>query len=280
MACRRWRPAPSRRSVASRRTEARAQFLPAAVAMGPGRVRYFARPRDLMGTAFRAQPQMHFPGLSFMRASGALVALFITWAILAPGQIQAADAGMAAQCAQAGNDDTIRHYDPSLQAGLTRAYARLFPGAPMPPPGARTAKRSQHIRCMNGRLLACFTGANLPCGKMDIARDNGADEYCRTNPRAPISCRPSPPATTRSIPIVASPGARRSRHDIPAGRERFRRHVMGAGRLKLVHCGVARPSSARPAPRLGQHRIVPGIQFIPAAPSASPPPASGARPAD
>jgi hypothetical protein len=35
---------------------------------------------------------------------------------------------------------------------------------------------------MNGRLLACFVGANLPCGKMNTARDNrGADEYCRAN---------------------------------------------------------------------------------------------------
>ena len=28
-----------------------------------------------------------------------------------------------------------------------------------------------------------FTGANLPCGKMNTARDNqGADDYCRANP--------------------------------------------------------------------------------------------------
>jgi hypothetical protein len=116
-----------------------------------------------------------------MRASGALIALFVTWAILAPGQIHAADAGMGAQCAQAGPDDTIRHYDPSLQAGLTRAYARLFPGAPMPPPEAQL-RNGANVRCMNGRLLACFTGANLPCGKMNAARNNpGADEYCRAN---------------------------------------------------------------------------------------------------
>jgi hypothetical protein len=35
-------------------------------------------------------------------------------------------------------------------------------------------------------VRACFTGANLPCVKMNIARDNeGPDAFCRSNPNAP-----------------------------------------------------------------------------------------------
>jgi hypothetical protein len=93
-------------------------------------------------------------------------------------------AGPAEQCARVGNDDTIRPYDPSLRAELLRAYAQLFPQARMPPDD-RAFQAGAHIRCMDGRLLACFTGANLPCAKMNTERDNkGADAFCRSNPEA------------------------------------------------------------------------------------------------
>ncbi len=114
-------------------------------------------------------------------AHAMLTAVLPAWAVLAPAKVQAANTDMAALCAQIRNDDTVRPYDPSLRTGLTRAYARLFPGAPMPPPEAEL-KNGANIRCMDGRLLACFTGANLPCRKMNTARDNrGANEYCRAN---------------------------------------------------------------------------------------------------
>jgi hypothetical protein len=100
--------------------------------------------------------------------------------------LQAA-AGLAEQCARVQNDDTVRGYDPSLRAELLRAYARLFPQARMPPPDDRAFEAGAHIRCMNGRLLACFTGANLPCSKMNAERDNtGAETFCRANPDAAV----------------------------------------------------------------------------------------------
>jgi hypothetical protein len=115
-----------------------------------------------------------------------LTALLAVWAILAPAKVQAANPDTAARCAQVRNDDTVRPYDPSLRAGLIRAYAGLFPDASPPPPEAQL-KLGAHIRCMNGRLFACFTGANLPCGKMNTARDNqGADDYCRANADADV----------------------------------------------------------------------------------------------
>ena len=115
-----------------------------------------------------------------------LIVLVAAWAILAPAKVQAANPDTAARCAQVRNDDTVRPYDASLRAELIRAYARLFPGALTPPPEAQL-KHGANIRCMNGRLLACFTGANLPCGKMNTIRDNqGADEYCRANADADV----------------------------------------------------------------------------------------------
>ena len=111
--------------------------------------------------------------------------LFLAIALMLPA-VQPALAGMAEQCAQMQNDDTVQRYDPSLRDGLLKAYARLFPQAPKPPDN-RAFEAGAHVRCMNGKLLACFTGANLPCGKLNTARDNtGADAFCRTNPDAPV----------------------------------------------------------------------------------------------
>lgn len=106
--------------------------------------------------------------------------------LLLPLFARASLAGPTEQCALVRNDDTIQPYDASLRAGLLRAYAHLFPQARMPP-DEQQFEAGTHIRCMDGRLLACFTGANLPCSKMNTARDNqGATAYCRTNPDAPF----------------------------------------------------------------------------------------------
>jgi hypothetical protein len=118
-------------------------------------------------------------------ACGMLIAVLGAWAVPGSVNAHAADAELAARCAQIGNDDRVRPYDPSLSAGLIKAYSRLSPGARMPPPAE--LKAGANIRCMNGHLLACFVGANLPCGKMQAARDNpGADEYCHGNPDADV----------------------------------------------------------------------------------------------
>jgi len=103
--------------------------------------------------------------------------------VLAP---LAAKAGLAEQCVQHRNDDTIRPYEPVLKAGLLRAYAHLFPQVRMAP-ADQTFQAETHVRCMDGRLLACFTGANLPCAKMNTSRANkGATEFCRTNRDAQV----------------------------------------------------------------------------------------------
>ncbi len=106
--------------------------------------------------------------------------------MLSAGPAAAAGSDLAAQCARIRNDDTVRGYDPALHDALVRAFGRLFPSAPMPPDD-REIEAGAHIRCMDGQLLACFTGANLPCGKMTTAPDSpGADAFCRANPNAEV----------------------------------------------------------------------------------------------
>jgi hypothetical protein len=91
----------------------------------------------------------------------------------------------ATKCSQAGNDDRVRPYDPSLRVGFLIAYKLLFPQSKGEPD--ETELKTASYRCMGGHLLACFAGANLPCAKLDASRDNkGATAFCRKNPDAPI----------------------------------------------------------------------------------------------
>lgn len=124
-------------------------------------------------------------GLVRLRMFGMLIALLGAWVVLAPVNLHAANTDVAAWCARIRYDDTLRPYNALLRAALIKSYSRLFPGATSP--SEAELKDGANIRCMNGRLLACFVGANLPCGKMNIARENqGADEYCRTKPDADV----------------------------------------------------------------------------------------------
>ncbi|HEV2512916.1 hypothetical protein [Bosea sp. (in: a-proteobacteria)] len=93
-------------------------------------------------------------------------------------------ADLAAVCARLGNDDTIRDYDPSLRARTASAFRKLFPNA-KDVPGEESWPTQAQYRCMNGKVMVCFVGANLPCAKMNAQRDNpGADTFCRDNPDA------------------------------------------------------------------------------------------------
>lgn len=103
----------------------------------------------------------------------------------------------------------------ALAAGLTLGALSLAPpaaalsraaycaagarsGAPVPVPKpleaevARTlgvpldlVRRGAFVRCAGAKLLACWVGANLNCGKADARRSlTGATAYCRANPNA------------------------------------------------------------------------------------------------
>lgn len=85
-------------------------------------------------------------------------------------------------CRQVRNDDTIREYSHDLYHVTVGAFRKLAPDAKGTPDGSDFETQAQY-RCMNGKVMVCFVGANLPCVKMNASRDNpGADEFCRGNP--------------------------------------------------------------------------------------------------
>lgn len=121
--------------------------------------------------------------------SGLVLALTFTIA-LSPGPNLAVQArpkphaDLAAVCARLGNDDKLRDYRPSLRERTALAFKKLFPNAQGAPDDASWKTQAQY-RCMNGKVMVCFVGANLPCAKMNTMRKNtGADAFCRDNPIA------------------------------------------------------------------------------------------------
>jgi hypothetical protein len=112
-----------------------------------------------------------------------LVAMRGSAFIFAPlSQVQAAPMEeLPALCTRLGNDDTIRPYSPSLRSETVRAFKTRYPDA-KGVPADEELEIQANFRCMNGKVLVCFIGANLPCVKMNTARDNaGADEFCRSH---------------------------------------------------------------------------------------------------
>lgn len=82
------------------------------------------------------------------------------------------------RCRRTGTDDTLR----PIPALLTPAAKRLF-GLEAPDDVVR---RTTVFRCMDGAVLVCNAGANLPCGKANAGRRlASAGRYCREHPDAP-----------------------------------------------------------------------------------------------
>jgi hypothetical protein len=83
-------------------------------------------------------------------------------------------------CRQVKNDDTVRPYSHALYAGTVKAFKKLFPDAKSAPEESELQTEANY-RCMDGKVLTCFIGANLPCAKINTERNNpGAAEYCKT----------------------------------------------------------------------------------------------------
>jgi hypothetical protein len=114
---------------------------------------------------------------------GAAAWLISLLGVAALGVMKAeAAADMHQLCRQVRNDDAIRDYSPALHDETAQAFKELFPDAQSAPDELQTQAQ---YRCMDGKVMVCFVGANLPCAKMNAARDNpGADEFCRQNPNA------------------------------------------------------------------------------------------------
>jgi hypothetical protein len=96
----------------------------------------------------------------------------------------AADEGLAQHCTKVRDDDTVRNYEPSVRDATIKAFKALFPKAKGEPDASRFETQAQY-RCMDGKTMVCFVGANLPCAKINTAKDNpGADAFCKEHGKA------------------------------------------------------------------------------------------------
>jgi hypothetical protein len=85
----------------------------------------------------------------------------------------------AQACARAGTEDATH----PIPAALVPAAQRLF-GITAP---AEAVERLTLYRCMEGKVMLCTLGANLPCGKANRARSlPGASQFCRQTPGADV----------------------------------------------------------------------------------------------
>ncbi len=109
---------------------------------------------------------------------------------LAPAS-QARDAGgeegLFQHCVSVRDDDSVRNYQPALREPTIKAFRQMFPNARGEP--ASEFETQAQYRCMDGKVMVCFIGANLPCVRINTARDNpGADAFCKNaSDEAPVA---------------------------------------------------------------------------------------------
>jgi hypothetical protein len=105
------------------------------------------------------------------------VGLSVLGLILAVGTHQASAQQPPAACTPA-TDDTLRPL-PAPLADQARRALNLHSISPT------QLGSSVVVRCMDGHVLACSFGANLPCGKANIAQTLPQGEaWCRQRPNA------------------------------------------------------------------------------------------------
>ena len=98
-------------------------------------------------------------------------ALAVGLALLLPGAAVAQ--GIGRGCQPGVTDDTLR----PLPVGMVDRFRQVFDLPRLP---ADVAQQTTVIRCVDGRVLACSRGANLPCDKADARRRMpDADAWCR-----------------------------------------------------------------------------------------------------
>ncbi|ESW62713.1 hypothetical protein X772_36805 [Mesorhizobium sp. LSJC280B00] len=141
-----------------------------------------AKSRAVSCAFFEGGFAMKMSRFSNTGAAAWLVGALLSLAALGVTKAEAAD--MHQLCRQVHNDDTIQDYSPALHDETVQAFKALASDAQIAPDDSELRAQAQY-RCMDGKVMVCFVGANLPCTKMNAARDNpGADEFCRQNPNA------------------------------------------------------------------------------------------------
>ncbi|MGO9134748.1 MAG: hypothetical protein ACLP8A_11985 [Methylovirgula sp.] len=106
-----------------------------------------------------------------------LLLLSLPQALSAPLAVTAAraDEDPRQYCARVGNDDETR----TPPASLAAAIKQLFDV------DAQEAAGAAYFRCAGGKVLLCYVGANLSCGKADQRRSMAAaDQWCSKNPNS------------------------------------------------------------------------------------------------
>jgi hypothetical protein len=80
-----------------------------------------------------------------------------------------------AYCARIRNDDALRAPPASLAPAIRRLFNMRGP----------YALKSTYYRCAGGRVLVCWIGNDLPCGKANIKkRLPAATRWCRAHPNS------------------------------------------------------------------------------------------------
>jgi hypothetical protein len=80
-------------------------------------------------------------------------------------------------CQRLRTDDTTRPVPAALVPAINRLFAMQLP--------TDVTVATTVYRCLDGHVLVCTAGANLPCGKANTSRTSaGAAEWCRSNPNA------------------------------------------------------------------------------------------------
>ncbi len=84
----------------------------------------------------------------------------------------------AAYCKRLGTDDVQRPIPESLVPAVNAAFGMQLP--------TRVAVDTTVFRCAERHVMACTTGANLPCGKANTSRTPSAGmvQWCHDNPDA------------------------------------------------------------------------------------------------
>ena len=128
--------------------------------------------RSTLIASDRLSPAYHvamlISGRAIMRTILAASAAWVAGFAFAP-----AHAAGPAVCAPGATDDRLR----TLPEHLVPKAVLLFN---MRGASARQVERSTVVRCVNGRVLVCTYGANLPCGKANTSRElSGGEAWCQ-----------------------------------------------------------------------------------------------------
>jgi hypothetical protein len=100
----------------------------------------------------------------------AAIAALASWSI-APARAET----LTQICSRVGTDDTLRPIPTSLVPAVNTLFQASMP--------AQMPLEATVFRGADGHVLVCTTGANLPCGKVNVSRTStSAAEWCRDNP--------------------------------------------------------------------------------------------------